>query len=95
MNALQYVDKESTNLIDIHLMTELLDRLYMLNRDNQKEREKEMINAWNLMSLDNTRESIPEISLLMFVCSVLQYETQFIKAVKAAENNSDKNYEES
>jgi len=40
--------------------------------------DQESLQAWKLMSLDNTKTEIPEKSLLMFICSVLSYEKEFI-----------------
>ena len=47
------------------------------------------------MSLNNSRECIPENSLLMFVCSVLKFENEFIRAVRDSGINKGKNFMES
>jgi len=47
------------------------------------------------MSLNNSWAMIPENSLLMFVCSVLQFEQEFIKAVKHSGIGNGTNFKES
>jgi len=54
---------------------DILDFLYLLSRLNKEEEARD---AWKLMSLNETKASIPEKSLLMFICSVLSFEKEFI-----------------
>ena len=62
-------------MISFDQVKRILKMLYMLNP--QKE-EYEASEAWNLMSLNGSKMMINEKSLLMFICSVLSYEKEFI-----------------
>lgn len=52
--------------------------LYMLSSQNEDEQAQK---AWNLMSLEGQKQTIHEKSLLMFICSVLSYEKEFINQI--------------
>jgi len=61
----------------------MLDLLHMLSSLSEEQWEEEARDAWNLMTLDGTKDEIPEKSFLMFVCSVLAFEKEFIFSVSS------------